>query len=282
MALNTQLTDAAQLLSTGINEGMGAARTNLGGSGTAFGWAGGLVPTVADYATTATASGMSFKATLVTESGTPATVVAAGAGKPAAAALSSSSIDLKKFAGLGSFTLEDRLEAVGLGSAIASVLGASTLKAFESYSTAVLDAGAGSTVTGGDWVAAVANAQAEVLSNGGKPSVLVLSAADYGDFVADVLATNAFAQSPDSPVGAVLGTPVHVSPGLGTGKAFVFDSSAVLCVQHEASPLVVVDAVSQADMNVARLVIDLVAATWIADANLVVEITAPTLKAAKK
>ena len=42
MALNKAITDAANVLRDGIDSGSGAARTNLGGGGTAFGWAGGI------------------------------------------------------------------------------------------------------------------------------------------------------------------------------------------------------------------------------------------------
>jgi len=272
MALNTALKDAAGVLAERINGGQGAARTNLGGDGTAFGWA---IMTVADYATTATASGMDFKHTLVTESGTSVAIVGPGGTKPTASTLTSGTTALKKHAGMGVWNLEQAIDAVGLAGAIGSVLQRSVLKSFEADAIGILDTGAGDTVTGADWVAATANAQASVIAAGGSPSVLVLSAADYGDFVGDVTNVNAFSQSPDSPVGALLGTPIHVSSGLATGKAFLFDSSAVVCVQQEDSPLVTVDAVSLAGSNEARLVIDLIAGTLISDAALVVEITAP-------
>lgn len=280
MALNQQLVDVAKLLTDGINGGGGTARASLGGGGEAFGWTGGLIPTVADYATTATASGMSFPITLVTDSGTPAAIVAAGAPKPAATAITPTSVALDKHAGVGTATLENFLDARGLANAIASVLSAQCLKSFETAAVAALDAAGGTPVTGTDWIAAVAAAQAQLLGNGAKPSVLVLSALDYGAFVADVTGTNGFSQSPDSPVGAILGSPIHVSGSAPAGKAFMFDSSAVVCVQHEASPLVIGDAVSMAATNQFRIVIDLVAATFVASPDGLAEITAPVTAAA--
>lgn len=275
MALNQQVQDAARLLIEGITAGMGAARTSLGGGGTAFGWTGGMPKTLASYVTTATADGMTFKATVVAGSGTPAAVVAPGAPKPAGTTITPSTVSLKKFAGQGAYTLEDALDSTGLAAAITNVITGQCLKAFETDAITRLDAGAGQTVTGADWVEAVANAQAAVLSNGGQPSVLVLSAANYGAFVADVVAVNAFSQSPDSPVGALLGTPVHISSGAPAGKAYVVDSTAVLAVQHAASPLVIADCFSGADTNTVKIVVDLVAVGFVAAAPGVVEITAP-------
>lgn len=274
MALNTTLTDAAKLLAEGISTSGGAARTSLGGDGTAFGWTGGLVPTVANYATPAISDGMTFKVATVTDTATPAGKVSKGAPKPTGTVITNGGVALDKFAGLGSFALEDALDSVGLSAAIASVLSRQCLKAYEVDAVAKLIAGAGSTVTGTDWVDALANAQAALLANGASPSVLVLPAALYGAFIGDVVATNAFSQSPESPVGSLLGTPVHVSSAPGT-NAWVFDSTAVLAVEHKSSPLVLVDALSQADTNTARIVIDVVATTWVAASDGVVEITAP-------
>lgn len=273
MALSQQFTDAARLLSEGISS-RGSARENLGGGSEAFGWAGGLVPTVADYATTSTASGMSVPVTLVADSATKAGIVAAGAPKPDAAAISSTTIQLVKHAGLGQATLEASLDANGLANAMASVINRQCLMSFEADSIAVLDAVPGTPVTGTTWVEAVANAQAKLLGLGARPSVLVIPSALYGAFITDVLATSAFSTSPESAVGDVLGSAVHVSSASST-KAFMFDSSAVLAVEHEQSPLALWDSLSQADTNTARLVIDVVAKLFVASASGVVEITPP-------
>ena len=278
MALNTQLTDAAAKIVGDLNNGAGSARASLGG-GAAFGWTTGLPRTIANYATTVTSEGLSFPVYRVTESPTtPAKVVAPGAVKPAAAVITSGPVTLKKFAAYASANLEDFLDAAGLAGAIGSVLAASSVKAFEGDAVAALDAGAAAAaVTGTDWVAAIAAAQAEVLGHGGSPEVLVISKADYAGFVADVMATSAFSQSPESPVGAVLGTAIHVSPAAPAGKAWLFDSSGVLCIQHQDSPLALVDSLSQSLNNITRLIVDLVAATVVTNPSVVIEITAPVV-----
>lgn len=275
MALNTALTTVAELIATSLNGGAGSARQNLGGGGTAFGWTSGMVPTVANYATPATASGMSFPVTRVTESGTPAAKVAAGAAKPDAATVTEADESLSKFAGIGKARLENFLNADSLAGAIARVLGASSLKAFELDAIGKLTAAMGTPVTAADWVGAAAAAQAQVVGRGGTPTVFVISHLDYAAFMLDVLATNAFSQSPESPIGAILGSPIHVSPSAPAGTAFVFDSAGVVCVEHEASPLVIVDTVTLASTNEIRIVGDLVAGTFVGDASLVAGITAP-------
>lgn len=274
MALNSAVTNIAALAAESINKGASSSgRQSLGGGGTAFGWASGLPPTVADYATKATSSGMTFPVTRVSTSGTPVAVVGAGAAKPNAATVASTTESLVKMAGYGRANLEDYLDADNLGQAIASVLGAGSLMAFEANAVAALDAATATPVTGATWVGAVAAAQAAILGQGGTPSAVVISAADYAAFVDDVLGTSAFSVSADSPVGALLGTPVHVSPKAAAGKAWAFDSAAVLCVQHERSPLVGVD-VSGIN-NVITIVSDLVAGTYVTNSALLVEITAP-------
>lgn len=276
MALNTPLQDVATLISESLNSGQPAARQSLGGGGVAFGWSKGLVTTIANYCTTASADGMTFPVTRVGASGTPVAKVTAGTAKPNAITTTSGSEALQKFGGYGTANLEDYLNAANLGSAIASVLGKHSLLAFEAHAVGVLDAGAAATpVTGTDWVAAIASAQAAIFGQGGSPDVLVISGADYPGFLADVLATSAFSTSPESPIGAVMGTPVHVSPKAAAGKAWVFDSAAVIAVQHSRSPLVIVDSVSEAKSNKISIVTDLVASTFVVDSTLVIEITAP-------
>ena len=275
MALNQQVTDVAEVISKSLNGGQGAARASLGGGGTAWGWTSGLVPTVANYATPAVADGMSFHVVRVSESITPPTKVAAGGPKPAAATVSEADEALAKFAGMATANLESFLSGEGLAGAIASVLGAGCLKAYELDAISKLSAGASTPVTGADWVAAIAAAQAQILGNGGTPSVVVISHLDYAAFIADVLTTSAFSTSPDSPVGGVLGTPVHISPSAPTGFAYLFDAAGVVAAQHSSSPLIAVDSASLAHENKTRIVTDLIAGTFVTNSELVAKITAP-------
>lgn len=277
MALNSQITQLAELVAADLNGGQGTSRQSLGGGSEAFGWVGGLPKTIADFVATTTAEGMSIPVTTVSPSGTPAAVVGEGAPKPSAVTIATATITLVKHAGLGEATLEQMLNARGLLNAVATVLGAGALLSFEADSIAVLDAGAGATVTGADWVSAVTTAQAAVLGNGGLPNVLVVSHADYGALVGDISGSAGYAIDPTSgsAVGSLFGSLIHVSPKAAAGKAWVLDGESVLAVQHINSPVVVVDAVSQASTNKTRLVADLVAKTAILNPAHVVEITAP-------
>lgn len=274
MALNTVLTDAAAVMTTQLAGGSGTSKVDLGGGGVAFGWAAGMVPTIANYVTAGSTDGMTYNVTTVSESPTtPAAVVAENAPKPNAAVIQSSTATLKKHAGLAVASLEAFLNAKGLAQAINSVLGNSCLKSFEKDALAALGTAAGTPVTGASWVEAIANAQAAMFSVGGAPTVLVISPADYGGFVADI--AGLLTVSAESPIGQVLGTPVHASVGATAGAAYLVDGAAVLAVQHSASPVAIADTVSMADTNQSRLVVDLIASTFVADPARVIEITPP-------
>ena len=250
----------------------GMSRGTLGG-GIAFGWTEQLPPTIASYCATELVEGMSVPTVRVSESGTPATIVAEGAPKPTGTVIATGTTPLRKFAGLGTFTMEASLTASGVAAAVAAVLGSSALMAFEEHAMGVLETDAGETATGGTWTAALAAAQGVLLGNGGRPALTIVSAADYGTLLGEISAGAGFSQSPDSPVGAFYGSPLHVSPRLAAGSAFVLDTAAVVAFQHRESPLVVCDAVSQAEVNTARLVIDIVGAVAVANPQHVVAAT---------
>jgi len=274
MGLNQKFTDFTQLIARDLQSG-GMSRQSLGGGGTAFGWStsGGMPRTVADFVSTATATGMTFDVTRVTESGTPAAVVTEGSAKPAAVQIASETVALSKFAGIGEASLEQNLSAAGLAPAILSVLTAGCLKAFEAEAVATLTGDAGQSSTGATWTQALTNAQAKVIGSGGAPGLTIVSADDYGALLQEISAGAGFSQAPESAIGAFFGSLLHASPALAAGTAFVLDPSAVLAVEHEKSPVVTVDSASLAHVNKARIVADLVAAVVVVNAPLVVSVS---------
>lgn len=279
MGLSTTFTDMTKAIASDLASG-GSSRQSLGGGGTAFGWtsSGKMPRTLADFVTVAKSAAMTFPVTLVAPSSTtPATVVPPGGPKPAAVTITSSNEPLVKHAGLGEANLEDFLSADGLAPAIASVLAAGCLMSFEGSAMGVLDADAGDTATGTTWVEAITNGQATVIGAGGSPGLLVVSSADYGALLQEIAGGAGFAQAAESAIGAFFGSLIHASPKLAAGKAFILDPGAVICVEHETSPIVVVDTVSQASTNKARIVADVLATTVVTNAGLVVEatVTAP-------
>jgi len=274
MGLSQKFTDVTQLIARDLQSG-GMSRQSLGGGGTAFGWStsGGMPRTVADFVTTATADGMTFNVTRVTESGTPAAVVGEGAAKPAATQIASETVALSKFAGLGEASLEANLSAAGLAPAILSVLTAGCLKAFEAEAIATLTADAGDSATGATWTAALTNAQARVIGSGGAPGLTIVSADDYGTLLQEISTGAGFAQAPESAIGSFFGSLLHASSQLASGTAFVCDPGAVLAVEHVSSPVVTVDSASLAHVNKSRIVADLVAAVVVVNAPLVVSVS---------
>lgn len=272
MGLSTQFQEISGVIARDLQSGTGTSRQSLGGGGAAFGWAAGLPRTLADFVTTNQAAGMTVNVTTVIPSGTPPTVVGAGAAKPNAVTIASSAEPLVKHAGYGSANLEQYLDADGLAAAIASVLQAGCLLSFEAAAMGVLDSDSGATATGGTWLATVHNAQATVIGNGGSPGVLVVSSADYGAILGEITGGAGFAVSPSgSAIGSYMGSAVHVSPKLATGKVFVLDPGAVLAVESEKSPLITVDSVSQAKNNITTIVADVLATTIVVNPALVCE-----------
>ena len=267
----SSLKDLSELIASDLQKST-STRQNLGGGGAAFGWwADGLPPTLANYVQTSMASGMSVPLTLVGESGTPAIPVAPGVDKPAAVTITEITEPLTKFAGYGSVQLENQLNAAGIYPAVVGVLSASTLKAFEAHAMGVLAAQAGESGNDDTWISAIYSGQGIVLANGGRPSVLVASAADYGAIMSEVAASPGYSLDPESPTGAFAGSRIHFSSGLASGTAYVLDSSAVVCIQHDQSPVLSID--SSGINNTTRVIADLVATTRVTSPPLVCEIT---------
>lgn len=279
MALSSKFTDITELIAKDLRAGQGTSRQSVGGGGVAFGWSGDnkMPRTLADYVSVAKCAGMSFSSTVVAPSGTPAAPVNPGAPKPAAVTITTATEALIKHAGIGEANLEATLDAAGLAPAIVSVLSAGCLMSFENAAMATLTTDAGGSATGASWIEAITAGQAAVLGAGGAPGLLVVSSQDYGSLLQEIAGGAGFAADPGSPIGAFFGSLIHASPKLAAGTAFVLDPGAVLAVEQENSPIVIVDAVSQANLNKTRIVADLIATTVVTNAQLVVAttVTAP-------
>lgn len=267
--VNASFKDLGELIAEDLRTST-STRRSLGGGGTAFGFLEGLPPSIADYVSTAESDGTNVPLTITSESGTPVSAVPEGTNKPLAVQISADTLALDTFAGYAEFTTQQALNADGIARACVSVLAAGALNAYELDAMAVLTADAGSSVTAGDWLAAIHAGQGGVLAAGGRPSVVVISAADYGVVMGALAGAAGYAADPESPIGAIAGSQIHVSSQLGTGVGFVLDKAAVLSVQHKDSPLLSVD--SSGIQNKTRLVADLVAGTAVTSAPHVVQI----------
>lgn len=271
MITTSPLTNLATELSTKLQGGGAARQTFTGSNAVAFGWSEGLPLTVARLVESTQISGLSFDAVRVLASATPAKVVAERATKPTATQLQSFTVQLKKYAGLATFSLEAALSITALVPALSATIVNQCLVAFDTDAVAALDTDHGSTATGATWTEAILNGIAQVASAGQNPSVLVIAPADYAAAVQDPGA--AFSSDPSNGLTTLFGLSIGVVVGATAGEAYVIDPRAAVAVENESSPMVLVDPYSLADTNQARLVVDLAAAFVVTQPAGVCQIT---------
>ena len=282
MALNTQLTRLVDDLERQLAAGGAGARASVGATGQAFAWLGGQPQTVANFLPTQPVVGLTTDVLSVGASATPVGVVAEAQPKSNAIAFTPSTVTLPKHAGYGEVSLEQSKSYANIGNAVVTTLVQQSLMSFEESAMAAIAAGAGGTpVTAPTWVAAIVAGQAQILALGGRPAVLVLSATDYSDLVLELLGSSGVAITPDatSMIGAVLGTAIHVSPGLAPGTGWLLDPAAAVAFESETGPGALVDPYSRATSNMVNIVTDLFATTKVVQPALVCSV-ATTVAAA--
>jgi hypothetical protein len=101
----------------------------------------------------------------------------------------------------------------------------------------------------------------------------VVSSLDYGAVMAELGQQSGFSHDPQSAVGSFMGSVLHVSPKAPAGTAYVLDTTAVLCVEHKDSPMLLVDPFSQSSDNKTRIVGDMFAVTVVVNETLVCAVT---------
>lgn len=278
MAL-TQMQDLAKILARDLAAGA-PARQSLGSRDVVWGWTEGLPVTIADFIAQGQTEGITYGITRIEPTGTPAAIVAEGAPKPKGVAITSESAVLTKHAGLAEVTLEQATDAQGLLAALAQVLGAQALMSFELEAMANLDTATQTATPATTWLGAIAAGQAEVLGAGGRPSVVILPAIVWAAVTTELGQGAGFATDPRSPVGALWGSAIHVTPA-GT-KAFVLDSNAATAVSQVDSPTVLLDPYSLSGTNQVRLVADLFATVEVSNPALIVEVAGPAPVTARR
>lgn len=247
------VTDLAQRLVSDLNSGR-VARQSFGARSVAFEWAAGLPMILARQVQSAVVDGLSFSATRVAPSATPAAKVAAGAPKPDGVTITTGRVDLAKYAGIANFSTEQQLDTDALVPALASVLSSSALMAYDADCAAALAADAGLDATGADWPSAILAGIAAVAGAGGAPAVLAISPADYAAVVTSPGV--GYAMSPVDGVPAMWGLRIVISAGIPTGTAYVLDPNAVLSVENSESPFALVDPYSGLSTNAVRLAVE--------------------------
>lgn len=270
MITTNPLTDIAALLSDKL-QGNQSARETFGDSKIAFGWAEGLPPIVARFVESAKSDGLTFTGVRVGPSATPAAKVAERATKPTAVTLTSFSVQLAKYAGLATFSLEEALSTTALLPALQATIVQQSLVAYDRDCVTVLAADAGLSAGGATWTETVLEGIAAVAGAGANPDLLVMSPADYAAAVQDPAAV--FSSDLSAGINALFGLQLAVVVGANTGQAFVMDSRAAVAVEHVNSPLVTLDSMTLADSNQARLISDVVATFVVTQPGGIAELT---------
>lgn len=245
--------DLASQLSSELSSGR-PGRATLGTKDQAFAWVAGLPDTIAAHVSSVVVEGLSFNAVRVSSSPTPAGKVAKGGTKPSATVIASEAVPLSKYAGLATFMIEDHVSTEALVTALSATMSADIVLAFDADCVTQLAADAGATASGADWAGATLAGIAAVASNGGRPSLLVLSAADYAEAVGSPGV--GFALNPESAKVSLFGLQIVISPSAPAGTAFVLDPASCLAAESTSSPIAIADPYSGLSTNSIRLAVE--------------------------
>jgi hypothetical protein len=249
-----------------LQAAVSAAATSAPGARISIGpgvvWGGlpvrGLFPSLV---TQSDSGAISFYVTEVSETSTPATLVAKSAAKPVGAQVATVSKSIPKYAAMANLTLEDFQQAESSIAAVASTLFAQAAVAQDADAVAALNAAAPAAVPAASWVAAISGGQATVAAKGGAPNLLVVPAADWAALATEIASTSGLVTPSGEVLAVILGSRVVISPGAPSGEAYVVDPTACTTVLRDAG--VLVDALSGADTNTIRVVADLFASTFV-------------------
>lgn len=227
----------------------------------AFSWSPGVATTLLRYLALGTAAGRKTTVVIAADSGTPLGSVAEGGTKPNAVSFASKEVDLLKYAGLASLSVESSQFIANIEAAVTNVMGTRILRGIEADTVATILAGAGVTVAAAaDMTAGVLEAIAAIRGNGGTATVVGLSAADW---IATMTATGSsgylnFSNPEAGPAGTWLGLFPVILPTLVDGSALVLDGTAVTVLETDGGPLCVVDPFTGLSTNQIRIAIE----TW--------------------
>jgi hypothetical protein len=249
------INDLATVLAGQLRTSGNAARAAVGDRAVAFGWTSGARISSANIFASTLAEGLTWRATRITLTATPPAKVARGGVKPVAAKMTTETRTLAKYAGQVSVEIEDLIDVDSLVPALASVILDGCMAAFDQDIAAALEGAGGPSASGATWSEAILAGIAAVPS----ASVLVVNAADYASVVSPGVG---FTLDPTNSVPVLFGLLVVIAP-ITPGTAYVCDRNAVMVCDSKLSPLAVVDPFSQADQNVTRLVVDLLADAYV-------------------
>jgi hypothetical protein len=244
------VTSLATRIRDAITSGHGG-RLAVSDSEQAFAWQPNQATTLLTYLNTDTVTGRHTTVVTAQNAATVVGPVAEGAAKPTVVDFTSDEVDLVKYAGMATITVESAQFVANIEAAVSSVLVSQITRAIEKDAVAAITAAAGVSITAAaDITAGVLSAIAGIRENGGNPTVVGLSSTDW---LAIMTATggsgylNFAAES--GPGGTWLGLAPVILPGQAAGAAIVADGSSVSLLEPAGGPLCVVDVYSQLANN---------------------------------
>ena len=245
------ITDLATRIRAAIDSGHGG-RLVVSDSEVAFAWAPGPATTLLSFLAQGTVTGRRTTVVTARDAATVVGPVAEGAAKPMVVDFSSEDVNLSKYPGQATLTVEAAQFTQNIETAVATVITGQIVRAIESDAADVIETAAGVDITAAaSMTSGVLAAIAGIRGNGGSPNVVGLAADDWIDIME---ATGAggylnFSNPEAGPAGTWLGLAPVIVPGLVAGNAIVADGRSVTVSEPKGGPLCIVDPFTQAANN---------------------------------
>ena len=252
--------DLAAKLAEQMNTGAGSARVMFGNKQSAFAWCSDRVNGLIAYVDTAVATSSTFKATKIEYA---ADVVPwQGAAKTDTATITIEDISLTTFPGAVEIKSREILDSNNLGAAVSTALYGQALRALDKMLVSDLMDPVPS-ISAAATLETIAQAQAALMSDGFSPSLCAVSPALYATLAGGSLLVGA--NDPQGQAQSVLGSRLVVSSALAGAEAIVLDPTAVIAVEHDSSPVVLMQ--TQARSNTVDLVVEVIGGYVIANSQ---------------
>jgi len=247
------VTSLATRIRDAITAGHGG-RLIVNESEVAFSWAPGVPTSLLTYLAPEWVEGRRTTVVTARDSATPVPPggVAEGGAKPDVVEFDSAEVNLVKYPGQATITVESAMFVRGIEPAIANISGSQIVRAIEADAVTAMQAGAGVEVTDAkDITSGVLAAIALLRAGGAQPNAVALS---VNDWVAVMEATGGagylnFSSAEAGPAGTWLGLAPCIVSSLPDGSAVVVDGRSAPIGEPKGQPLCVVDPFTQAKNN---------------------------------
>ena len=253
------INELSQLLHETLAAGAGSARASFGGKSQAFSYLPPLVNATIGHVQVSVTQSRNFSAMQVESNGATLNPVNDGSEKPVTAVIRHENVSCKTYPGVVTIKTGDLLDASGLGAAITAALHGQAIRALDRELVTDLMLGLNG-INGAASLTTIAQAQAQLLSDGFSPDICVVSPELYASLAATGTGLMQGGNNPQDAQLTVLGSALTVSPALSGDQACVMDANSVQAVEHESSPVALVDV--HARTNSADVVIEIVAG-WV-------------------